>query len=186
AGFATSGTDFKAATGTLTFTKSSTTGLTPVLKTIAVTIYGDTKVEPNETFSVVLTGSCSCAIGRATGQGTIINDDAHAKATMGIGGGSVVEGNASPARKITFPITLSKPVRTTVTVTYTVGGTTAVYCSTSSGCPDADFGGKVSGTVKFVPKKKTGLTPTVKKITIPVWADALTETDETFTIQLSC
>lgn len=43
---------------------------------VAVTVNGDTAVEPNETFSVGLSGASNATIARATGTGTILNDDA--------------------------------------------------------------------------------------------------------------
>jgi hypothetical protein len=74
-GTATAGTDYVAATGTLTFAEGETT------KTIAVTVNGDTTFETDETFNVTLSnvtgtiGGVAAAIGDATGVGTITNDD---------------------------------------------------------------------------------------------------------------
>ncbi|NTF34444.1 hemagglutinin [Rhizobium skierniewicense] len=67
---ATGGSDYVARSGTLTFAPGTTA------QGVAVTINGDTTVEPNETVSVGLSGASNASIGRATGTGTITNDDA--------------------------------------------------------------------------------------------------------------
>lgn len=42
---------------------------------MAITVNGDTAVEASETFSVGLSGASNASIARATGTGTILNDD---------------------------------------------------------------------------------------------------------------
>ncbi|MEA9786279.1 putative Ig domain-containing protein [Xanthomonas campestris pv. raphani] len=69
-GTATAGSDYVARSGTLTFAPGTTA------QGVAITVNGDTAVEPNETFSVGLSGVSNASIARATGTGTIINDDA--------------------------------------------------------------------------------------------------------------
>jgi hypothetical protein len=63
--------DFVAASGTLTFSPGQTS------KTVAVTIRGDKRREPNERFRVALTSPTNATIGAtaALGSGTILNDD---------------------------------------------------------------------------------------------------------------
>ena len=69
-GTATSGSDYQAKTGTLTFKAGVT------VMYISILVYGDTAKEANETFSVELTGSSSNAsIYDAWGLGYIYNDD---------------------------------------------------------------------------------------------------------------
>ncbi|MCC8671665.1 putative Ig domain-containing protein [Xanthomonas arboricola] len=68
-GTATAGSDYVARSGTLTFTPGTTA------QGVAITVNGDTAVEPNETFSVGLSGASNASIARATGTGTILNDD---------------------------------------------------------------------------------------------------------------
>ncbi|MDY3554378.1 Calx-beta domain-containing protein [Gemmata sp. JC717] len=79
AGTATAGADYTPAAGTLTFAPGETS------KT--VTVLGDTTVEPDETFTVVLSNPTNATIGTGTGTGTITNDDA-ATATVISGGGA--------------------------------------------------------------------------------------------------
>jgi Big-like domain-containing protein/Calx-beta domain-containing protein len=69
-GTATSGSDFTAVSGTLTFAAGTMT------QPIQVPIVGDTRPEPNETFTVNLTGAVGATIARATGTGTIVDNDA--------------------------------------------------------------------------------------------------------------
>jgi len=69
-GTATAGSDYVARVGTLTFAPGTTA------QGVAITVNGDTAVEPNETFSVDLSGASNAGIARATGTGTITNDDA--------------------------------------------------------------------------------------------------------------
>ncbi|WP_035226329.1 Calx-beta domain-containing protein [Paracidovorax oryzae] len=69
-GSANAGSDYVAASGTLTFPPGTTT------QNVAVTINGDTTVEPDETFTLNLSGASNASIARATATGTILNDDA--------------------------------------------------------------------------------------------------------------
>ncbi len=67
---ATAGSDYVAASGTLTFAPGQTT------KTFTVSIKGDKQKEANESFYVLLSGASSNAlIYNAYGWGTILNDD---------------------------------------------------------------------------------------------------------------
>ncbi|HWQ28293.1 MAG TPA: Calx-beta domain-containing protein [Dehalococcoidia bacterium] len=69
AGTATAGVDYQSASGTLTF-KPGVTSLT-----IGLTVYGDKVVEPDETFTVVLSNAVNAVIGTGVGVVTIRNDD---------------------------------------------------------------------------------------------------------------
>jgi hypothetical protein len=69
-GTATPYTDYYPSSGTLTFAPSVAT------RTVSVTVFGDTAVEPNETFFMNLSNATNAVIGDAQGVGTIVNDDA--------------------------------------------------------------------------------------------------------------
>ncbi len=93
------GTDFTAASGTLSFAPGETT------KSISVAVAGDTVAEDNETFKVTLSGPTNALLGDATGLGTIKNDDGAFNRPgaittgAGAGGGSHVrffESNGNP------------------------------------------------------------------------------------------
>ena len=68
-GTATPPTDYQAASGTLAFAPGET------VKTVTITVNGDTTVEPNETFTVNLSGAANAGIATVQGTGTIRNDD---------------------------------------------------------------------------------------------------------------
>ncbi len=68
-GTALAGSDYVAASGTLTFAPAQTN------RTIAVSVVGETNVEPNETFFVNLSNPTNAVLARAQGIGTILNDD---------------------------------------------------------------------------------------------------------------
>jgi aryl-phospho-beta-D-glucosidase BglC (GH1 family) len=68
-GTAAAGSDYTARSGTLTFAAGETS------KTISITVAGDTAVEANENFSVVLSGASGATVADGTGAGTIINND---------------------------------------------------------------------------------------------------------------
>ncbi len=183
AGSATGGTkpgagvDFKLASKTLVFKVNAKTGLTPVSKTINVTVYGDTTVEPDETFTVVLSNpSGGYTLNRDTGTGTILNDDGGPSGTtVGIADGST---GVQHSGKQTFKmlVTLSAKATGTVTVDYTITEGSATYTQKDTG---GDFGGKLTKTLTF----KAG--QSAKSIAIPIWADPNPDTDETFTVTLS-
>ena len=74
--------DYVAASNTLHFGANQNT------QTISVTINGDTKVEANETFNVVLSNATNGAtISDSQGVGTITNDDGAATANLVVNGG---------------------------------------------------------------------------------------------------
>ncbi len=68
-GTATQPGDYTATSGDLTFAPGD------ISKPVNVTVQGDTLVEGNETFSVVLSAPVNATIGDGTGVGTILNDD---------------------------------------------------------------------------------------------------------------
>lgn len=70
-GSATAGSDYVAVVaGTVVIAPGASTGNLPV------TINGDTTIEPDETFTVTITGALNATLGAATATGTILNDDA--------------------------------------------------------------------------------------------------------------
>ena len=68
-GTATAGSDYRAANGTVSFAKAETK------KSIAVGVVGDTAVEADETFALVLNNASGVTVTGSTGTATIINDD---------------------------------------------------------------------------------------------------------------
>jgi hypothetical protein len=67
---ANAGTDYQAATGSLTFNPGDTS------KTVEVSITGDTINEPDETFVMNISNPVNATVSDGQGVGTIVNDDA--------------------------------------------------------------------------------------------------------------
>jgi len=159
-GSATAGTDYLATSGTLTFAPGVTT------QTIKVPVLGDSVLEADETFVVVLSGATDATISVSQGTGTILNDDLPA---LSISNATVVEGNAGSAIA-TFTVQLSAPNASTTTVSYATADGTAAAGSDYTA---------VSGTLTFAP----GVT--AHTIGVPVLGDTVYEGDETFFVNLS-
>ncbi|ODU00866.1 MAG: hypothetical protein ABS79_02645 [Planctomycetes bacterium SCN 63-9] len=162
-GTATAGSDFTAVSGTLTFAPGVTT------QTISVPIIGDTVIEPNESFRVVLSTPTNATFADGDATGTIVNDDSVSVPAITINDASVAEGN-SGTKTLAFTVALSSAATTAVTVAYSTSGGTATAGSdyTSTG-----------GTLTFAPGE------TQKTISVAILGDATYEPDETFLINLT-
>jgi hypothetical protein len=160
-GTASSGTDYVASSGTLTFAPGATT------QSVTVVVDGDVLDEPNETFLVNLSGPTNATIADAQGQGTITDDDA--TPSLSIGDVTLAEGNTGQSNAI-FLVALSVASGQTVTVAFATADGTATapgdYTSTS-------------GTLTFAP----GVL--VQTVTVPVNGDTILEPNETFFVNLS-
>ena len=66
-GTAHAGTDYKATSGTLTFSPGTTT------QTISVPILPDTTAKPNQTFQVNLSNAVGASLATTSGTGTIVD-----------------------------------------------------------------------------------------------------------------
>ncbi len=82
-------------------------------QTVAITMNGDTKFEPNENFTLTLSNPVSATILDGTGTGTINNDDL--QPSISINDLSVAEGNAGTT-PFNFNIVLSNASSQTITV----------------------------------------------------------------------
>ena len=160
-GSASAPTDYLATSGTATFNPGQ------VSKQIVVQVVGDIAVEPNETFSVNLSGPTNATIaGAGFGLGTITDNDTP---TITIGSATVTEGNTGTVSAV-FNVTLSAPSGNVVTVAYaTVPGSAAA---------PADYA-STSGTLTFNPGE------TAKQIVVQVVGDVVIEANETFSVNLS-
>jgi Domain of unknown function (DUF4394)/Calx-beta domain/Domain of unknown function (DUF4214) len=118
-GTATSPSDYAATQGTLTFNPGTTT------QTITVPVVGDTTVEPDETFRVVLSNPVNATLGTpSTGTGTITNDDQAAAAST-IQFSSATFTVAENAGNATITLTRTGGTDTPATVTFTAAAGTA-------------------------------------------------------------
>lgn len=160
-GTATSGLDFTASTGPVTFAPGATS------QTVAIAVLDDALDEDDETFTVTLSAPVNGSIGTATGTGTIIDDDP--APSLSIAGVTVAEGNSGTVDAV-FPVTLSAASGRTVTVAFATADGTATA--------GADYIA-ASGTLTFAP----GVT--VQTVTVGVIGDLVIEPTETFTVTLS-
>ena len=129
-GTAASGTDFTAASGTLTFVANETS------KTVSVSTTNDSLDEENETFTLTLSSPTNATLGDAIATGTIIDNDESSPLTVSVSDGSASEGDA-----VEFTVSLSAASSQQVTVQFGTSGGTA-----ASG---TDFTA-ASGTLTFV------------------------------------
>ena len=160
-GTATSGTDYAAVGGTLTFSAGETS------KTIAVSVTGDTSDEPDETVVIALSNATGASIVTARGTGTIVDNDVPG---FSIDSTSAAEGD-DEASSLTFTVTLSPASYRQVSVNYADAGTGTA----TSGSDYAAFG----GTLTFSAGE------TSKTIAVSVTDDARDEPDETVVVVLS-
>src|SRR5439155_345582 len=165
--------DYVAASGTVTFAPGVTS------QPVTVTVNGDTKFEPNETFFVNLsnpTGGATISDGQ--GQGTIVNDDT--APTLAIDDVSQAEGSTGGTTAFTFTVTKTGATTQSVTVGFTTVDGTATgnsSCATAgTGTPDYI---SQTGTLTFAPSDPS------KTITVQVCADTTFELSEAFTVKLS-
>ncbi|MGV1006528.1 MAG: Calx-beta domain-containing protein, partial [Candidatus Nanopelagicales bacterium] len=163
-GTATAGTDYTAATGTLTFAAGTTT------QTLAVKVLGDTVVEPTEAFTVTLTNPTGATLTRATATATVTNDDAAVTTpALSISDVSVTEGN-SGTTNANFTVSLSKASTTPVTVKYaTVNGTATAGTDYTA----------ATGTLTFAAGTTT------QTLAVKVLGDTVVEPTEAFTVTLT-
>ena len=158
-GTATSGTDFTAQSGTLTFAANETS------KTVSVATTDDSVDEEDEAFTLTLSSPANATLGDATATGTINDNDDESIPTVGASDASAAEGDA-----VAFTVSLSAASSRQVTVEYATSGGTA-----TSG---TDFTAE-SGTLTFAANE------TSKTVSVATADDSVDEEDETFTLTLS-
>jgi len=116
-GTATGGSDYRAvAAANFEIPAGSTAVAFPV------DVYGDTAVEGNETFELILTGISGATSPASAYTATIYDDES----TLSLGDASIAEGNAG-TKLLTFTATLSAPA----------GGPVAFWASTANGTASA-------------------------------------------------
>jgi hypothetical protein len=166
-------TNGSATTNDLDYTAVSKTTLTfapgQTSRQITVQATGDTKREVDENFNVILSNAVNSSIAKATGIGTIQNDDQ--RPTIGIGKVDDSESGIGQTKNFTFAVTLSNPTIDPVTVNYTTTDGTATIA-------DGDYTLN-AGSLTF------NANETIKFITVQAKGDNKFETDEQFTIDFS-
>ena len=157
-GTAVAGTEYTAASNTLTFTPGITT------RNINVTIADDTTDEEDKTYNVNLSGAVNASITDSTGLGTITDDDA--EPSLSINDVSVEEDVVTAQ----FTVTLSPASEKTVTVNYATADSTAVAGTEYTAA---------SNTLTFTP----GIT--TRNINVTIADDTTDEEDKTYNVNLS-
>ena len=160
--------DYIGVSQTLTFARGEKS------KKVGVSVLGDSRIEPDETFGLVLSRATGATIAKATGTCTIRNDDLAPPRPIvaSVSGGATVEGNGSPdpQNSVAFTITLSKAPESVVTVGYrTVDGTATVT--------DNDYVA-TTGLVQFAAGETT------KTVLVQVVGDTKPERTEAFFLSL--
>jgi len=162
-GTATAGSDYTAASGTLTFAPGETS------KLITVALIGDSTVEPNETFTINLTDAVNAELPTSPFTATIANDDDVPTVEV-IAPSPQNEGN-SGSTPFVFTVRLSGASDSAITVQY----------NTANGIAQAgsDYTA-TSGTLTFAPGQTQLL------VTVLVIGDTVVEdTNETFRLDLT-
>src|SRR5262249_1448747 len=114
-GTASAGSDYQAATNTLTFAPGETS------KTITVLVNGDRVGEPNENFFVNLRGATNATIADGQGVGTIVDDEPR----ISISDVSKSEGKKGKTTLFTFTVSLSAAYDQSVTMSFRTADGTA-------------------------------------------------------------
>jgi hypothetical protein len=134
----------------------------------AVTVNGDTTIEPDESFQVNVGGVSGATVADGQAVGTITNDDF--LPALSIGDASILEGNNS-TRSVTFLISLSKAATATVSFNIATANGTAVA--------PGDYTAK-SASAQTIPAGTLS-----KTFTVTIKGDKTIEPNETFFVNLS-
>jgi hypothetical protein len=157
---ATAGSDYTAASGTVTIPAGQTSA------PVTVAVRGDRLGEPDETFAANLSTATNATIGDGQGIGTILDNEPRLR----ISDVTKAEGKRNKTTLFTFTVTLSAVYDQPVSVSFrTVNGTATTG--------DGDYVDR-SGTLTFAPGETT------KTITIEVKGDSKREADEVFYVDL--
>lgn len=162
---ATAGSDYVAATGTLTFAPGQS------VRTVPVTIRDDATSEHAERFHVVLSDPVGAELAHTASTVTIgANDQPTVPAPrVSVGPDTVV---AEDDAWVDLPVTLSAPSPNPVTVAFTTANTTA------DGSYGYDYRG-ISGTLVFTPGQ------TLRTVRVELTDDTTAERTESFALTLT-
>jgi hypothetical protein len=158
-GSASAGSDYQAASYTLTFAPGETS------KPITILVNGDRLGEPNESFFVTLSAPANATIAGGQGLGTIVDDEPR----MSISDVTRAEGKKDQTTLFTFTVTLSAAYDEPVTLSFRTANGTATS--------NNDYVAK-TGTLTFAPGETT------KTLTIEVKGDNRREVNEYFYLDL--
>ena len=160
-GSALAGSDYTAASGSLTFDPGDLT------ENVVVSASGDTLFELDETFTITLSNAVNASLADDTATGTIGNDDA--QPSLSIADAGVAEGDSGQSL-LSLTVSLSTASSQAVTVDYA--------SADGSAAAGSDYTA-VSGSLTLTAGALSNT------IDVPINGDTDTESDETFTVTLS-
>ncbi len=158
-GTATAGSDYTAASGTVTFSAGTTT------QPIAIAVAGDLLDENDEQFFVNLSSASGATIADGQGLGTIVDDDSSPSLSVS-DATATTEGDCGTT-DATFTVALSPASARTVTVAY----------ATADGTTQAGLDYQAASGVLTFPAGTTS-----RNVTVPVLGDPIVEGDESYTL----
>jgi hypothetical protein len=158
-GSAVAGTDYQAATGTVTFSPGQTT------RPLSVPLIGDTGIEPDETFFVNLTNPVNVTLADAQGQAVIQDDD-----TVRLQFSQATYPASEGAHSVTVTVTRAGGLPLSVAVDYATSDGTATERK--------DYAAAL-GTLRFAAGE------TSNTFDLLITDDAFREQDETINLTLS-
>ena len=161
-GTASAGADYSPMSGTLTIPAGKTS------QKISIPVNGDSDVESDETFSLMLGNPQNATVSSVAGAASIVitNDD---QPSLSIADVTLNEGNSGTTEAV-LTVTLSAPSTQEIKVDYATLGFSAQESS--------DYN-RASGTLTFP------IGSTTQPIRVPVIGDTQVEADEQFTVGLS-
>ncbi|AKF09887.1 Alkaline phosphatase [Sandaracinus amylolyticus] len=157
---ATSGSDYDAASGTLTFPAGTAT------QTIALRVLGDDVHEGVERFAITLSSPSGATV--ADGSATVTITDDESEPALAIADATIPEGNTG-TMAATLSVTLSGPSAQPITVAW----------ASADGSATSDDYVAASGTLTFAPGEVS------QPVAIDVTGDTTSEDDETVLVRLS-
>jgi hypothetical protein len=161
-GTATAGTDYTAATGSLTFAPGTTQSV------VEITIQRQSATLARA-FTLSLTAPTNATLAKASGSGNIVNT-VQGTPALYVDDPSVLEGNAADITLLGFNVRLSEPSSTSITVDFATADGTATA--------GTDYLAK-SGTLTFAPGK------TVKAALVPIKGNTLLQAKRTLLVNLT-
>ena len=163
-GTALAGSDYTAASGTLTFAAGDTS------KTIDVLVTDDSLGEGDEDFTVTLSSASNAGMSDGEATGTITDNEIP---TL-----TIADATATEGASVSFTVTLDPASSSDVTVAYATSDGTAT--ADSADADGADYTAPASGAELTISAGRTSET-----ISIATGDDTVDEDDETFTLTLS-
>jgi len=139
-------------------------------ETFKIWIFGESVVEADETFQVLLEGVSNATVLKGVGVGTIVNDDSGPSPTLLIGDMQISEGN-SGTKTANFVVQLSKAAASPVSF--------SIATANGSATSGTDY------TALSLANQSIPAGQLYKSFSVTIAGDTTAESNETFTVNLS-